>query len=268
METDYSEAAERALRTAMLHPADSPAVRIGTAGWSIPKEAAAAFPLDGIHLERYARVFDAAEINSSFHRPHRASTYQRWAAAVPETFRFAVKIPKTITHVSRLHEVEPLLDRFLAEAAGLANKLGPLLVQLPPSLAFATAPAERFLRDLRARVDGPIACEPRHASWFAPEVDVLLSELRIGRVAADPAPVPEASRPGGWPGLTYCRLHGSPRIYYSAYSNETVEAVVAQLAIRAADGSECWCIFDNTAAGAATANALIAKDIMAGTSSG
>jgi uncharacterized protein YecE (DUF72 family) len=210
-------------------------------------------------LERYAQILEAAEINSSFHRPHRTSTYQRWAAAVPDTFRFAVKVPKTITHVSRLHEVGPLLDQFLAEIAGLANKLGPLLVQLPPSLAFASEAPERFLRDLRARLDAPIACEPRHASWFTPEVDALLSELRIGRVAADPAPVSKASRPGGWPGLTYHRLHGAPRTYYSAYSDEAVETVVAQLVTCEAEGSECWCIFDNTAAGAATANALTAR---------
>jgi uncharacterized protein YecE (DUF72 family) len=251
------------LRTASPEPADTLAIRIGTAGWSIPKETAGAFPADGTHLERYARVFDAAEINSSFHRPHRTSTYQRWAAAVPENFRFAVKVPKTITHVNKLSEVEPLLDHFLAEVAGLGNKLGPILVQLPPSLAFASETSERFLRNLRGRVGGSIACEPRHASWFVPEVDALLSELRIGRVAADPAPVPEAGRPGGWAGLTYCRLHGSPRIYYSAYSDETVQAVVAQLAINAAEGSECWCIFDNTAAGAATANALTARETVA-----
>jgi uncharacterized protein YecE (DUF72 family) len=248
----------RALTTAFAAP-DTLAVRIGTAGWNIPREVAGAFPADGTHLERYGRVFDAAEINSSFHRPHRTSTYQRWAAAVPEVFRFAVKIPKVITHMSRLHDVDLLLDRFLAEVAGLGDKLGPLLVQLPPSLAFVTETAEKFFRDLRARVDTPVACEPRHASWFAPEVDALLNEFRIGRVAADPAPVSDASRPGGWPGLTYFRLHGSPRVYYSAYSDETVEALVAQLAVGSGTGSECWCIFDNTAAGAATGNALRAR---------
>lgn len=258
VDASYSAAVVRPLRTTSLD-ADTLAIRIGTAGWSIPKEAAAAFPPEGTYLERYARVFGAVEINSSFHRPHRISTYQRWAAAVPETFSFAVKVPKTITHVSKLRDVEHLLDQFLAEVAGLGSKLGPLLVQLPPSLAFATESSEKFLRDLRARVAGSIACEPRHASWFAPEVDALLNELRIGRVAADPAPVPDASRPGGWQGLTYCRLHGSPLIYYSAYSDKAVQAVVAELALRAGDGSECWCIFDNTAGGAATLNALTAR---------
>ena len=238
------------------------AVRVGTAGWSIPGTAAAAFPGEGTHLERYARVLDAVEINSSFHRPHRASTYERWAAAVPETFRFAVKVPKAITHLGRLRDAGPHLDRFLGEVSGLGGKLGPLLVQLPPSLAFEAETAEGFLRDLRARLDGPVACEPRHASWFAPEVEALLAELCIARVAADPAPVPAAGRPGGWEGLTYLRLHGSPRVYRSAYGEEAIQAAVAVLTARARSGSEAWCIFDNTASGAATTDALRAAEIL------
>lgn len=234
-------------------------IGIGTAGWSIPADAKAAFPAMRSQLESYGRVFRAVEINSSFYRSHRITTYQRWAAAVPDWFRFAVKVPKTITHEARLSAVEPLIDGFLAEVAGLKAKLGPLLVQLPPSLAFDVATAERFLRDMRDRFAGPIACEPRHASWFGPEADALLAAFRAGRVAADPGPVAEAAQPGGWKGLTYCRLHGAPRIYYSAYSEEVMRAVVTLLTANAAEGSECWCIFDNTASGAATLNALAAK---------
>ncbi|TNC63993.1 DUF72 domain-containing protein [Rubellimicrobium roseum] len=235
-------------------------IRVGTAGWSIPKEVAAAFPTEGSHLERYAQVFPGVEINSSFYRPHRVATYERWAASVPDGFRFAVKVPKALTHDSRLSGTEDLLNRFLVEVGGLGRKLGPLLVQLPPSLSFAAGTADRFLRDLRARVEGPIACEPRHRSWFTPDVDALLEELRIGRVAADPAPVPGASSPGGWRGLTYYRLHGSPRIYHSAYGSEAIRDVVDQLHRRAREGSDGWCIFDNTAVFAATPNALAAQE--------
>jgi uncharacterized protein YecE (DUF72 family) len=108
-------------------------------------------------------------------------------------------------------------------------------------------------------VSAPIACEPRHPSWLAPDVDALLDELRIGRVAADPAPVAGADRPGGWSGLTYLRLHGSPRIYYSDYTEDAIRAALVPLAQRQSKGGECWCIFDNTAAGAATHNALTAR---------
>src|SRR5919106_6889056 len=105
-----------------LTPRPSSPGRIGTAGWSIPKEHAAPFPATGSHLERYASVFNAVEINSSFYRPHRPATYERWAASVPEGFRFAVKIPKAITHERRLNEAGDHLDRFLSEAQGLGSK--------------------------------------------------------------------------------------------------------------------------------------------------
>src|SRR5215217_2835510 len=130
----------------------SATIRTGTAAWSIPREHAAPFPVTGSHLERYGAVFNAVEINSSFYRPHRTATYERWAASVPEDFRFAVKVPKAITHERRLTDVDDLLDRFLSEAGGLGTKLGPLLVQLPPSLSFKPGVADRFLNQIRSRV--------------------------------------------------------------------------------------------------------------------
>ncbi|UVF21624.1 DUF72 domain-containing protein [Microvirga terrae] len=231
-------------------------VRIGTASWSIPKVHAVLFPAKGSHLERYGAVFNAVEINSSFYRPHRRATYERWAASVPEDFRFAVKVPKAITHERRLRGVGDLLDRFLSEADGLGPKLGPLLVQMPPSLRFQPDITDHFLRDLRSRTEGGVVCEPRHGSWFTREVESLLVELRIARVAADPAPVVGADEPGGWRGLSYYRLHGSPRIYYSAYNAEYREALAKVLTSDAAAGAQTWCIFDNTAAGAATDDAV------------
>jgi uncharacterized protein YecE (DUF72 family) len=115
---------------------------------------------------------------------------------------------------------------------------------------------------LRSRVPGSIVFEPRHASWFTSEVEDLLDQLRIARVAADPAPVPGADEPGGWRGLSYYRLHGTPRIYYSAYSPEYLTAIAEVLARDAAAGIETWCIFDNTAAFAATGNALTTRSLL------
>jgi uncharacterized protein YecE (DUF72 family) len=237
-------------------------VRIGTAAWSIPKEHAAPFPVAGSHLERYSAVLNAVEINSSFYRPHRTTTYERWAASVPESFRFAVKVPKAITHELRLKAADDLLDRFLLEVSGLGPKLGPLLVQLPPSLRFEDGVADTFLSELRSRVKGPLVCEPRHASWFTPDVEGLLDELRIARVAADPAPVSGADKPGGWRGVSYYRLHGSPRIYYSAYTPEYLAAIAERIASDAAAEIETWCIFDNTAAFAATGDALTTRSLV------
>lgn len=229
---------------------------IGCAGWSIPRAEAAAFPGFGSHLERYAARFPAVEINSSFYRPHRPATYARWRDSVPAGFRFSVKLPKTITHEHRLVDVEPELATFLAEVDHLGEKLGCLLAQLPPSLAFEAASAGELFTCLRERFAGAVACEPRHPSWFEDDAEELLLGLRVGRVAADPACVPAAAEPGGWRGLIYRRLHGSPRTYYSSYSEEMLDRLAARLAAEAAGSVPVWCIFDNTAEGAATANGL------------
>jgi uncharacterized protein YecE (DUF72 family) len=225
-------------------------IRIGTAGWSIPKPQAAAFPGEGTHLQRYARRFSAVEINSSFYRPHRPATYARWAAGVPADFRFAVKLPREITHRRKLISTTDPLERFLAETQALGGTLGPLLVQLPPTLRFDESVAEAFFESVRDRFDGDVVCEPRHATWFADDANALLVQSRIARVAADPAVVPRAAEPGGWPGLIYRRLHGSPRIYYSDYPAAFLDRVAGLMR------PEDWCIFDNTALGEATGDAL------------
>lgn len=233
----------------------SHAVRIGCAGWSIPGAHAARFPPDGSKLERYAQVFDGVEINSSFYRPHRPATYRRWADSVPPDFRFAVKMPKAISHQARLAGCEELVDAFLGQVEELGERLGCLLLQLPPSLAWNPAVALPFLAYLRRHYAGPLACEPRHASWFRAPVDRALRELAIARVAADPAKWPRAALPGGDRHLLYIRLHGSPRMYYDAYAPATLQLLAVRLQ-RLRAGQDCWCIFDNTAAGHATHDAL------------
>jgi uncharacterized protein YecE (DUF72 family) len=234
-------------------------VLIGTAGWSLPHAEQARFPGGASHLARYAAVFPVAEINSTFHRPHRASTYTRWRESVPAAFRFSAKLPKTITHELRLRETDRLLATFLTEAGGLGEKLGCLLVQLPPSLDLDAAEARRFFKALRARTDLPAVCEPRHASWFSASADQVLRDHCIARVAADPARCPGAGQPGGWRGLAYFRLHGSPKMYYSAYSSEYLAALAARLQSEAA-ARPVWCIFDNTTLGAATGNARFLQE--------
>lgn len=226
-------------------------VRIGTAGWSIGSRYRPDFPGEGTHLERYATRFDAVEINSSFHRPHRVATYRRWAESVPDDFRFAVKFPKRISHELRLVGCAEAVDRFVEETGGLGDKLGILLLQLPPSLAFDPDMVAAFLALCRSASDAPIVCEPRHASWFTTDADTLLADNKVARAAADPAPVEGAGDPGGWPGLVYLRLHGSPVMYRSAYEDAALDRYAARM-----QQSPGWCIFDNTAAMAATGDAL------------
>ena len=235
--------------------------RIGTAGWAIPRAAAAAFPAEGGGLRRYAGVFSAVEINSTFRRSHRAGTYDGWAAAVPASFRFAVKTPKALTHEARLVGCEAGIEAFVDEITRLGPRLGPILLQLPPSLGFDPAAVESFCRRLSRDRRFPVVCEPRHASWFTADVDAWLAERHIARVAADPARHPGAGEPGGWRGMSYYRLHGSPRVYYSAYGPDGIARLRAQLAHDPAP--EVWCIFDNTASGAAATDALALQAALA-----
>jgi len=233
-------------------------IRIGTAAWTLPKQHAHHFPAEGSHLIRYTQRLNCVEINSSFHRPHMLKTWQRWAATTPPHFKFAVKIPKTITHQAKLINTGALLQTFLDQVNGLGEKLGPLLIQLPPKLAFDEGIAHEFFTTFRELHTSQAVLEPRHASWFTPTVDRLLRDFEISRVAADPPKgSPLAAKPGGWQPLRYFRLHGAPRTYYSDYAKSFLKDFAAQIRDDTPRiAKETWIIFDNTALGHATANAF------------
>lgn len=205
---------------------ESHRLRAGTAGWSIPSAS--------------------------------------WADQTPVDFRFAAKLPQAITHDARLRRSRAVLERFLAEVAGLGQRLAVLLVQLPPSLPFEARPIGHFFELFRALHPGSIVCEPRHASWFTPPAERLLQAWHICRAAADPAPFPGSDACGGWssvapPGapdaVYYHRWHGSPRPYWSRYPGAWIERM-GSYATALPDTAERWFIFDNTAGGHAVGNAL------------
>jgi uncharacterized protein YecE (DUF72 family) len=236
---------------------------IATAGWSLPRACQPRFDAHGTHLQRYARVLRGTEINSSFYRGHAVSTYAHWARQTPRNFRFSVKLPREITHEGRLRAARRPLLAFLASLQGLGARLGPLIVQLPPSLAYERRSARTFFSLLREHHAGPVACEPRHPGWFADHADALLAEHGIARVAADPAVVEAAAMPGGDTRLVYYRLHGSPRMYWSDY--EAARLAHWAAALRALPRRiQAWCVFDNTASSAAMKNALELRTLLAG----
>ena len=236
-------------------------IAIGCAGWSIPRHYRELFETGESMLARYASRFSATEINSSFYRSHQRTTYERWAAAVPARFRFSAKLPKLISHELALHGCGPALDRFLQEVSGLGGKLQGLLLQLPPSHRFDMRVASTFFRVLRRRTTLPVACEPRHPSWSVAQATMLLQEVGVSLVTADPAIIPAADLVNSKEPWPYWRLHGAPRMYYSDYSEATLNDVARSVGVFRSSPIAPWVIFDNTAHGFAVGNAARLQEI-------
>lgn len=223
------------------------ALVIGTAGWSVDRKDHH-FAQTGTGLERYASFLGVVEINSSFYRRHRQATWQRWHDAVPDRFRFSVKLPRVITHDHKLVDAGTEIETFFDDIVPLGAKAGPILIQLPPSLDFDAGVAEDFLRALRKRWQRAIVLEPRHVSWAENDASVTLGRFEIGRVYADPQE-PALREAALLARPSYFRLHGSPKVYYSRYDDAELRMIAGLLP----QGGEAWCMFDNTASGAAIA---------------
>jgi uncharacterized protein YecE (DUF72 family) len=194
------------------------------------------------------------EINSSFYRPHQSATYARWRDETPAPFRFSVKMPRSVTHESRLKRCAAEVSRFYEDIAALRPKLAAVLVQLPPSLEFNARTVRVFFNTVPHLRGTKVVCEPRHPSWFSSAAEKTLQEAGISRVAADPARGPGAEAPGGFRRFAYFRWHGAPRLYYSKYSEAQLATFAA--AVTTTKAMDIWCVFDNTARHAAWDDAL------------
>jgi uncharacterized protein YecE (DUF72 family) len=225
----------------------APRFRVGTAAWVNPPNERLSRLKELSHLAHYAMAFNFVEINSSFYRSHRRLTYERWRDQTPAGFGFSVKLPRSVTHECALRRYRQELRQFVEEVEGLGQKLRVVLVQLPASLPFEAGVATRFFKSLTDICPSRIACEPRHASWFTERADTNLRTHGVARVAADPARAVGGDSPGGSMRLVYYRLHGSPKVYYSAYSLDFVTRVAGQMKRLSSRTKEICCVFDNTA---------------------
>ena len=234
---------------------------VGVAGWSIPSDQADLATGAGTHLQRYAGIFNAVELNRTFYALPRAATVRKWVECVPEDFRFSLKLSKAITHELKFQKAIPALKEFIALAQEFGDKLGPILVQTPPSLE-AEDHVLDFLEQFRELFDRLIVLEPRHPSWTEIRTEARLRELRIARVAADPAKVPALATPGGDRSITYFQLHGSPRVYWSAYTDEMLAEWAQQVQEATRISRDVWVVFDNTARNAAFPNALRMRELL------
>jgi uncharacterized protein YecE (DUF72 family) len=228
---------------------------IGTAGWSLSRDAKPYFPEEGSHLERYAQRLNAAEINTTFYRHHEAKTFMKWAEAVPANFRFSVKLSREVTHDLHLELPEKRLKEILDPYFGLGKKFGTLLVQLPPGLIFQKSKVEIFFKKMRNLTDLPLVCEPRHLSWASDESLKCFQKYDVAKVVADPelCPIEQGELWNACGQVHYFRLHGSPIVYRSSYSAKQLDELASVIE---AEKKPAWVIFDNTAESHAIANAL------------
>lgn len=221
----------------------------GTAAWNIPVIAKDFFPFKGSHLERYASKLNAVEINTSFYRDHQAKTYLKWAEMTPYDFRFSVKLNRRFTHESNLEIDIADLHQCLSSISLLGEKMGVLLIQFPIKQLFDREKMYLFYRAIRQVYHGAIALEARNTTWSSENSLELIKKNNISVVKADPdlCPIIQAGE------IEYLKLHGSPEIYKSNYSDEFLNRLFSEIEIIEKD---VWCIFDNTTFGHATINAL------------
>ncbi|HEY6665482.1 MAG TPA: DUF72 domain-containing protein [Propionibacteriaceae bacterium] len=253
-------------------------VRIGISGWTYPRWRGTFYPrgLPQRQELRYAAErMNSVEINGSFYSLQRRSSFEAWAASVPEDFVFAVKGGRFITHMKKLSGIETPLANFLASGVlALDQKLGPILWQLPPSLGFNADRMDAFLaqlprsagsaaeiathHDQRIPDDRALtkavhpryrlrhAIEPRHESFRTPEFYRLLRRYKMALVISD--------NPGKWPifteittDLMYVRLHGHDQLYVSGYSEHELDEWAAKIRSWTERGCDVYVYFDNDA---------------------
>lgn len=138
---------------------------VGTSGWQYSDWKGLFYPRGAAELPFYAAGFATVELNNPFYRLPSRSTFEKWASEVPEDFVFSVKMSRYLTHIKRLRDPDEPVARFLRQASGLGDKLGPVLLQLPPTLPFDKEALHAVLSEFPRSVR--VAVEPRHESWWS-----------------------------------------------------------------------------------------------------
>jgi len=177
-------------------------------------------------LTLYSQAFNCVEINSTFYRKPTAKTLLKWAEETPDDFRFFIKIPKTISHEKRLHDCREEISKFCLHIQNhLKEKLSGFLYQFPPSFKNTPENISLILDSLDFSYLNVI--EFRHESWWRDEIFSLLKDRQIAFSGVSfPGNLPEDVIINH-PGILYYRLHGTPVLYKSEYSEEFINHLAA-----------------------------------------
>lgn len=239
-------------------------ILIGTSGWTYPSWRGTFYPEDlpsRRYLEFYARQFLTAEVNYSFYHLPRPETYAKWAGQVPDEFLFSVKASRLITHTKRLKEVEEPWKTFVSNARALGAKLGPILLQFPPSFRRERARLAAFLKT--AEPSGmKLVFEFRHETWFTEEIYRLLRRYNAALCIADSPDYPR--RDVVTADFVYFRFHGRTELFASRYSQAELQEEAKIVRQYQRDGLNVFVYFNNDALGHAVENARTLIRLLAG----
>jgi uncharacterized protein YecE (DUF72 family) len=228
---------------------------VGTSGWQYADWRGLLYPR-GLPqrrwLETYARSFCTVEVNNAFYRLPERAVFERWREATPPEFVMAVKASRFLTHIKRLKDPEEPVARLMEHAAGLGDRLGPVLLQLPPSLVAVPDRLDACLRAFPAGVR--VAVEPRHASWWTEEVRELLTSHGAALCWADrrSRPITPLWRTADW---AYLRLHEGAAKPWPCYGRQALKTWVERLDQTWPTGADAYVYFNNDPGGAAVHNA-------------
>jgi uncharacterized protein YecE (DUF72 family) len=222
--------------------------RVGTSGWSYQDWAQGVFYPKGVRsgkwLEYYATQFDCVELNASFYRMPQEQTIKDWQKRVPEHFKFCPKMSRFITQLKKLHDVELPLSTFFERFDNIKSNLGPVLIQLPPSLGFHRERAEHFFQLLKPHCDYRFALEVRHKTWLGEEALGLLRQYDIALVISQSDgrfPYSEAATAD----FMYLRFHGPGALYASDYVQEMLADYAHKIKTWLKESRAAWAFFNN-----------------------
>ncbi|GIF71889.1 DUF72 domain-containing protein [Asanoa siamensis] len=230
-------------------------IRVGTSGWQYRDWRGTFYPEklpQKSWLEHYAARFATVEINNAFYRLPERDTFVTWRERTPDDFAVGVKMSRYLTHIKRLKDPAEPVKRFLDHAEGLGDRLGPVLVQLPPNLKAVpedlAAVLAQFPRDVR------VAVEPRHDTWWTPEIKAILEKHGAALSWADRLgrPTTPLWRTADWGYLRFHEGRATPR---PRYGRSALRTWAGRLKEAFGTGADAYVYFNNDPGGAAVVDA-------------
>jgi uncharacterized protein YecE (DUF72 family) len=225
-------------------------LKVGTSGWQYRdwKDRFYRGVPQKLWLEHYAGHYATVEVNNAFYRLPERSTFQQWRERTPDGFEIAVKMSRYLTHIKRLREPAEPVARFLGRAEALAEKLGPVLLQLPPTLRADPSALEETLKQFPRSVR--LVVEPRHESWFTADTRKILERYAAALCWAD-----RKGRPLGPLWITtdfaYLRMHEGRANPWPRYGRTALKSWLDRLGA----AEKAYVFFNNDPGGAAVTDA-------------